>query len=68
MAIHPTDSAFPTEKGAAGLSQRDYVAICALQGLLAEPNVEGPPMKIAAMAYSFADALIAASTKATKEG
>lgn len=61
-----TTSAFPTNRdngvnfSEPGMMLRDYFAAAALQGLLADPNVGGEPLKIATTCYRLADAMLEA--------
>lgn len=38
---------------------RDEFAMAAMQGMLADPDVDHPPKKFAALAYDMADAMMA---------
>ena len=51
------DNEFTEFTLANGLTKREYFAISALQGLLADPNCSGPE-KVAKWAVEYADALI----------
>ena len=51
---------------ATGLTIREYAAIQALQGLLANPETESSdPAKLAQWAFDYADALLAAEGEGT---
>lgn len=60
MAIDPGAGAFPGERGGPGVLQRDYVAIMAMQGIIAAGRREAED-GIAELAYEIADAMIAHS-------
>jgi hypothetical protein len=63
MPLSLSGETFPNADSARGLSQRDFVAIHALQGLLAGVgNSKASPNDTAALAYQYADAMIKAST------
>lgn len=60
MKIDPDQSAFPTdgENQTWGLTKREAIAAMALQGLLANPGVDGAGKDLAIEAIEYADALI----------
>jgi len=47
---------------------RDKFAAAALTGLLADPNLGGPPAEFAASAYQYADAMLLARDAQREEG
>jgi hypothetical protein len=46
------------DSAAYGMELRDYFAAAALQGMLADSNVEGSAATVAKIAYKFADAML----------
>lgn len=46
-----------------GLSHRDYFAAKALQGMLADSQLQGSPEEFATRSYALADAMLEARTK-----
>jgi hypothetical protein len=46
-----------------GLSIRDYFAAAALQGMLADLDMNGEPDPVAVIAYNYADAMMAEREK-----
>jgi hypothetical protein len=46
------------DSAAYGMELRDYFAAAALQGILADSNVDGNAATLAKIAYKFADAML----------
>jgi hypothetical protein len=65
VPLYPNNAVFASTDNQ-GMVQRDYVAIAALQGLLAHYGNESQPVTLTRLAYEYADALIAASSETTE--
>jgi hypothetical protein len=62
--VNPNEYSMTTESGRSrpvpgyGLTIRDYFAGLAMQGLLADSEVDGSANELAAVAFKFADAML----------